>query len=398
MKKIRKLIWLFSWYIIASPSIGLEKIDIDKYEEEAGEDLSNKEKIIQWLHHVHCRKNFGEDDSHAPSFIKFRPTDIETPFDYQIPKEFRTKDDLLNLNSVSANNLITMPPEDFNALILALSKVSIEIKWSDKKGRTQSGHKRKFRAHHLSHWDKSNAAAVLALEMLLQGHSEIFISIVYLAPDIILPELRGYMPALLNAKIMARLFEAFISDLYRSQANPEHISLVISGFMQRILKYWIGKDKDRFQPYFSELFYELSDQILLVEQDEKGPGLLLGSILAGAMLHIESVKAIDQHRIWLIGFIANLVWASTSFLGAAPIAMPISATLAGGISIGAVVTGSMATALKYPREFLPELKKIQGRLEMAILNEHEWSNEEKTKVMWMFQWMRTALHVNGLYD
>src|SRR6185437_849895 len=142
--KIQKLIWLFSLYLITNSSIAMEKIDIDKYEEEASEELSKKEKIIQFLHHVHSRKNFGKDDSHAPSFIKFRPTEIETPLDYEIPKDFKTTEDLLDLCSVSANSLSNMPYDDFKALILALSKVSIEIKWSDKKGRTQSGHKRKF--------------------------------------------------------------------------------------------------------------------------------------------------------------------------------------------------------------------------------------------------------------
>lgn len=396
--KVQKIIW-FCVFLKSIPVLAADNFFIETPDEES--DASKKERVIEWIHAIHSSKYLGMDDPHLPSFVKFRPTSVKLSQNFSLPRKFLTPDQTLDLRALSAKALKKLPPAHLKSLMRYLATVPVQIKWSDKEGHTQSGKKRKHRASILSAWDKSNAAAALALTMATQGESEIFISIVGLVPEAVLPEFRGHVPALIDAKMMARIIEILLSELDEPSSDASHASLIISYFTHRGFVYWIGKDKSRLNPYLMELLYELNK---IVQKgghsyDERKRGILLGSVLAGASRHIEEIKETDEKRIWIIGLIANLVWAATSFIGMAPIAAPVACAAGGGISVGAVLASSVMTALEYPRDYASLVKQIQGGIEMAILDAvRSKSSSEKIDILLMFKWMSSALHVNGFND
>jgi len=89
--------------------------------------------------------------------------------------------------------------------------------------------------------------------------------------------------------------------------------------------------------------------------------------------------------------------AATSFIACAPIAAPVAAATAGGISIAAVLSASLYAALDFPRDYSPNIKIIEGNLEMAALESVIVQEADmKINILMMLNWMRAAIHVNGL--
>ncbi len=96
-----------------------------------------------------------------------------------------------------------------------------------------------------------------------------------------------------------------------------------------------------------------------------------------------------KKRIWVIGVISNLVWAATSFIACAPIAAPIAAATAGGISLAAVLSAALYSALDFPRDFNPNIKTIEGNLEIAALESALVQEADvKINILMMLNWMR----------
>ena len=280
-----------------------------------------------------------------------------------------------------------------------LASIPIEIKWSDQEGHTQSGKSRKHRAHRFQHWDDSNAAAALALTMGIQSQYAILTNIISLVPDAILPEFRGHMPGLINASMGARIIGHMLAQL--DQKNAAQISLTIATLTQQQLAYWVVKDMRKFNPYLAELFNEVVNiiEIVALPSKEAALGLLLGSVLAGTLKHVGGIKKTDERRIWIVGVISNLVWAATAFMSCVPIAAPAAAGAAGGISIMAVLSAALYTALEFPRDYSPNIKTIEGNLEIAALQASLVEDADvKISVLMMLSWMRAAIHVNGLAD
>lgn len=374
-------------------------LDIPKSEPE---EPTKKEKFIKWLHNRHTPKNVGLNDPYLPSFVKYRPTLVPLPLGAKLPKEFVVRDNSLDLRSLTPQALSKLSSKSFKTLLDYLCNIETEIKWSDKDGHTQSGKTRKHRAHHLSSWDKSNAAAALALSMGTAAQSDLFVTMIALAPEAILPEFRGHVPGLTDASLTARIIATMLMRLEKGgPGDSEHIAKLISLLTEQGLSYWVGKNIIYLSSYLAVLLSETTALVNInnVESPEQVLGVLMGSILSGTMKHVEAIKRTDEKRIWLVGVISNLVWAATAFIACAPLAGPVAAATAGGISVGAVLSATIYNALEFPRDYKPSLKIMEGKLEIAALESARLKEiNEKINVLMMLKWMQASIHVNGCSD
>ncbi|HXW60543.1 MAG TPA: hypothetical protein VEK06_03295, partial [Myxococcota bacterium] len=284
---------------------------------------SYKQQLIDWLHHRHSPKNVGFDDVHYPTFVEFRPTLVTLPFGYKLPQDFLIRDNALDLKSLTPQLLETLSSKDLKLLLDYLAAIKVELKWSDQFGHVQSGKKHALRDS--KHWEKSNAAAALCLSMGTGRQMGLFISMLSLAPEAILPAFHGHMPALLDGHVTAHIIAAMLLTLDQEDiGNASQTANTIAYLTHQGLNYWVAKDITKLNPFLSALFETTSR--LIAASNPQSPealiGLLYGSVLSGAMQKAEEIKKIDEKRIWLVGLIANLVWAATAFIGITPMAGP----------------------------------------------------------------------------
>ena len=362
---------------------------------------SKKEQFIVWLHNRHSPKHVGIDDPDLPAFMQFRPTLVSLPHGYLVPDNFIIINDYLELRSLTPQILEKLSYADLKNLLNYLATVELEIKYTNNKGDIKSGKKHKIRK--TKHWEKSNAATALVLNMVMQSQYELFVTMMALVPEATLPSLHGHLFGLLNPQIMAEIISAMllrlnnIDDVGLSGFLSKQIGLLI----RQGLVYWVNKDVRMLNDYLGVLLSEATQAIEkhAGESKEQPLGILLGSVLAGAMKHTEAIKKTDEKRIWVVGIVANLAWAATTFIGAAPMAAPFVAATAGSLSVGAVLSASVLTALDFPRDYTPTIKEIEGSFEMAALEASRSKNlEEKINMLLMFKWMQAAIHINGLSD
>src|SRR5580700_6202917 len=144
--------------------------------------------------------------------------------------------------------------------------------------------------------------------------------------------------------------------------------------------------------------------LLLGEQKivckEKAVGVLIGSIISAALMHVQSIKQKDEKRIWLVGVVSNLIWAATSFLAVVPLSAPVIAAVGGGISFGAVMTSAVYTVLNYPRDYSSNVREIEGKIEMAILESRSILGQvlSAEEVSYLLFFMRASIHAGGQHD
>jgi hypothetical protein len=388
----------FLGFLIAKVSLALNAQDIKVVTntKEAVLDLTKKEKFIYKLHNYHSPTHVGFDDPNLPAFLQFKPTLVNMPLGFKVPQDAVVIDDKLELRSLTHHLLQKMSPTELRALIIDLATIEVKIKWSNNKCQTKSGKKR-------NHWEKSNAATALALSMAMQYQEELFVAIIAAAPNAILDSIHGHMFGLINPTIMANIISTMLlqldGDIKVGTAGP--ITRHIAQLIQRGLVYWVNKDIIKLYSYLTNL---LSRTVQTIDErsnvsKEQLLGILLGSLLAGTLKHTDAIKVTDEKRIWFIGVVANFAWAATTFIGAAPMAAPFIAATAGGLSVGAVLSTTILTALDYPRNYTPTIKEIEGNFEMAALEAAQAKSfEEKINSLLMLKWMQAAIHVNGLSD
>jgi hypothetical protein len=384
------------FFLYAFTTLSAESLELYLPHEEPEQNISHKEQFIMWLHNRNSPKDLGLDDPHLPAFLQYKPTHIELPNDYKVPEDFIVINKYLDLRSMRPQRLQNLSSDNLKNLLNYLASIEIKIKYTNTKGKIQSGSKTKLKKHH---WEKSNAACALALNMAMQSQSELFVKIVALAPESILSSMHGSLIGLINPLIMADIIGTMLISLEigTSATTAKHIG----NLLQESLVYWVAKDVRKINNYLGTL---LSHTIKIIE-NAGGPfknqrlGILLGSLLAGTIKHSEGIKSTDEKRIWVIGVVSNFAWAATTFIGAAPIAAPFVAASAGGLSIGAVLSTTILSALDYPRNYTPGIKEIEGNLEMAALElAHSGDTKNKLDTLIMLKYMQAAIHINGLAD
>lgn len=362
------------------------------------EEPGIKRKIIERLHNWNSPKHVGYDDPHFPSFMKFKPTLIPLPPLYKLPKEFPIRDDKLDLKLLTPQVLEKVSSNDLRNLLTYLSSVPVKLQWSDQKGHAQSGKKHKIIGR-INHWEKSNAAAALCILMGTSGQKDLFTKMLALTPEPILPQFKGHMPALLNVDISAQVMSYMLLELdHEDQVGSASVAKLITFLTYQGINYWVNKDITKLNHYLKDLLEVASNKINFSNPKfpEQMIGTLIGSVLSGAMKRTDEIKEIDEKRIWLLGLIANLVWATTTFIGMAPIAAPIVAATAGGLSVGAVISTTALNALEFPRDFSPTIWQILGSFKMAILEATRNKDVvQKCDACLMLHWMEAAINVNA---
>lgn len=358
-----------------------------------------REKVAAWLQNRHSPDHVGYDDPHLPAFYKFKPALIPLPVGINLPSDVLRKGKL-DLLAITPKFLEEMNLADLENFLTQLGQTYVKIEWSDKDGEVQSGKERKYRAHHRSDWEKGNAAFALALRMATQNEHILFAYLIALAPDAITPCLHGHVAGLLHPHVMAKAISELLLKLEQGcdlDAIPQHISFLVD----QGLKYWVYKDINKLHAYMKTFLDKMTE---IIERQnpihrEKILGVMIGSIIAGALKRTQDIKRIDEKRNWTIGVVFNLLWAATSFVGVAPITAPIAAGVAGGLAIGTVVAGSLMTALGFPRDFTPDVKTIEGRIKLKFLK----ADEDKLlapgfNVGNMLWWLQASINVNGFND
>lgn len=373
---------------------------IDLPYDEPEHKLTKKERLISWLHTHHSPGHFHSDEHDVPVFIQFKPALVPLPPFYKLPSTFKIVKGDLNLRSITPQMLERLSHPELKRLLSYLATVDVAIQYSDANGEIQSGKKRTIRRS--KKWETTNAAAALTLSMALEAQTDLFVTMTSLVPTSVIPAIHDKMFALLNPSVMANLIKAMLfqldgEDIGRAKPMAREIGMLV----ERGLVYWVGKDDSLLNQYLVAI---LSEATPAIEEGaelarEQRHGILIGSLLAGIMNHVSSIKKTDEKRIWVISLISNLAWAATTFIGCTPLMSPIVAGVAGTLSVGAVLSGAIMTALDFPRDYAPTVKEIEGSLEMSFLEASRKKDlKDKVNLLLMFKWMQAAIHSNGIND
>jgi hypothetical protein len=362
-----------------------------------------KQRFINWLHYRHSPKFVGNDDPNLPEAFWYKPDMILLPPRYELPSSFVVNDDRLDLLSLTPAVLKDLSKENLRKLLIYLASIPAEVMYIDQKGKIISGQKRKVRSHYFKRWELSNTASALIFTVALEQEMELFIHMVSVTPEAILPSLHGSLRGLIDQEILSAILVQMLIDVDESlEGSAEPAARKMSKLIQYELSYWVAKDARRLALYLGDLLDKT--MLLLGEQKivckEKAVGVLIGSIISAALMHVQSIKQKDEKRIWLVGVVSNLIWAATSFLAVVPLSAPVIAAVGGGISFGAVMTSAVYTVLNYPRDYSSNVREIEGKIEMAILESRSILGQvlSAEEVSYLLFFMRASIHAGGQHD
>lgn len=390
---------IMMFFLSATVALG-QDVGIDLPYDKPESELSTKEKVITWLHTRHSPGHFHDEEHDVPAFLQFKPTLVSLPHAYKLPLDFVVIKDQLDLRALTPQMLERLSASQLKHLLSYLATVNVEIQYSNAKGHIQSGKKHAVRKSRS--WEKSNAAAALALTMAVQSQHQLFIAMTSLVPGVVIPSIRGKMFGIVNPSVMAHLIKAMLLQLDGDDVGlAKPIARDIGSLVGRGLVYWVGKNFLLFNDYMMTVLAEATPAIEQGDEiaRKQRHGILIGSVIAGIMNHVATIKKIDDKRIWVMGLISNLAWAATTFIGCAPFSAPVIAGVAGTISVGCVLSTAIMTALDFPRDYAPSVKEIEGSLEMSFLEASRKNDlEDKVNLLLMFKWMQAAIHSNGLGD
>lgn len=329
-------------------------------------------------------RHLGFFDPHVPVEVKIKPAWVNLPEEYNAPQVLYTYEDRLFLNFLSPKILEQLSKAEIRALLSHLSKIKVKIKLLDKAG-------------HSSRWDRTNAASALILMTGAFCEESLFAKMAALAPEAVLPEFKGHTLALLGQTVAAQILVNMMYEFEHSSASQ--IAKSAAQLAQIYLAYWASKNADKLNYYLFNLLVQIEKEVNKTDKvfAEKQVGILLGSILAGTLNHADKIKSVDERRIWVINSVSNIVWAGTTFLGVTPIGGPVAMAVAGSISLGTVFASSFYSEFGQRRDYVPNIREIQGYIEMALLQsaEHQ-DHKQKLETVAALEWMRAAIHINGL--
>lgn len=374
---------------------------VGNLDKELGAEPRKTKNIKFKIRRKYHNKFYGEEFPHRPYRVEYSPKRIKIPKKVLIPEYLLTKKRILNLESLNQFVLRDLSSEQFSVLFNYLSQKKVQLLWWDKKNHRHSGHNRRYRKATLGiiKKDKTNAAAAIALSMASHKHYDIFARIVGLFPAATLPEIRGHAKALLSKETTANILVNMVKLLDSAEIGCASIvSKFAAELALKYIAYWSHKNAKEIHKNLHDLFIVIDHEVKKNESafNEKKMGVLLGSVLAGSFIHLESIVKVDKRRQWLINNTCNMIWASTAFLGAIPM---------GGAQAGAVVSGTIsmtvvAGAGAYSlfgghKNLTPTVMEILGHIESAALDACEGAHDKETRALLMLKWIQVALHSNG---
>ncbi len=367
--------------------------ELELLEKKMGELRKNFSPFLKSSKEVSSK---GVKDANFPHFFNTRPSKISIPVGLQ-EKLFPGEKGFVSIHDLTPDRLKKLDSQDFKSLLTHLKNIPLQLKWKNKKGHCQSG--KTAIGVRLSHWEKSNGIAVLALFLGMKKERKLLEKILLEYPNEVTKTLKENAFSILDEKLVANVLVKSIDraplEKYREVASST------AHLVQVYIMYWADKKPDRLMLAVTGLVLE-STKILHKKNYKFEPaekGILLGALLAGSLLRTRDIKSQDERKLWIVNSIANLAWAASTFLGALPVSSSIAAGLAATLSI-AVVAWEVVANKTGVRDFSPGLKEIEGHIEFSVLEAvQKFQNQnKKLEALEMLAWMRSAIHINGLSD
>lgn len=403
------VILLVQGSLMAAVDVPLENLPKELGDEPEA-DYGPRSKLRRFYH----KTWYGTKNPHAPFSVQYWPIEFRLPKHHHIPSDLLINKRHIRLDTLSHQDIERLSDEELYYLLAPLAQEKVSVKWKDRFGNIKSGKNRKHqkRTLGLAKTDQTNAAAALALSMGSQGYTFEFCRMLSLVPEAIIPELRGHGIAMLSAKSLALSLLTMVDYIEKKDiSSVAKSSAALTGLY---LKYYSRKNNRRLEKYLHKVLTEVylllesakesnrsdGDVFSRAPYNEMQIGIIFGSILSAAIIHAENIAESDAKRVFLVNTGSNLIWASTSFLGAAPMGSAAATAVVGGVISMAAVGGAAAYCKWGMHESsVPNTRELEGRIQAAILQScNDASNETKSKIFTMLHWMNTTIHLNGLGD
>jgi hypothetical protein len=377
------------------------EIPLGDIESELGAEPKGAHGVKQKFQEIVHKLRFGGKDD-RPFYVQFDPLVVKLPKKHGVPADLLEAKRKIRLDTINISRLEALTTEELNNLVHVLGTIPVKVRWEDRRGHYRSGNNRKHkkRTLGLAEWDETNAAAALTLAMGSFKEQYQFAKMLALYPDAILPEIRGPATSLLDPETAALALVLMMDNMGPDDtgSTSESAATLTTYFLQ----YWAHKNDVNLQKHLHRLF--VASQALLATCDhtmsEKKAGIMLGSILAGALIHVDSITKKDEKRVWIVNTASNLIWAATAFLGMAPMmGAQAMAAVSGTISLGAVAGAAVYQKVGMHDDQVPSIKQIEGHIQVWALDACLKADDcVKTRVLTMLSYINAAIHLNGLSD
>lgn len=334
--------------------------------------------------------NFGlkllaQDTDYLITSIKTKPKNIAVPVNFlqilnlEINKETSLKD-------MAKGQWENLTKEDLDLLYKLLSKTKINIKFSDQNDMANK---------HCGYcYFKANAALALALYWHELKNNENLTSLIATAPLKILPFLKNKGKKIVNNSIIDQAIIYILSN--EKEIDSSDVIKKISLMIKSYIELNSTNKKEKFNDLLSGLLTLILDNNYNFSNKEKG--IILGSILSGAILYVNEIQDQYDQSLWIVNSITNIAWAASTFIGALPLASAISSIIAGGFSLSVVLIDVIFNRLG-KGDLGSLIKEIEGQVEINLLNICEnQSQDKKIDILEILAWIKASLHTNGLTD
>lgn len=187
----------------------------------------------------------------------------------------------------------------------------------------------------------------------------------------------------------------FLIDSLKDQ-TVQNVSIKATNLIFHYINFGSKGSSKLLNVRINDILEAVNNEVTKIDLTIKEKGILLGAIFSGSYKYANKIKSSDERRIFKINSITNLVWASTTLLGAIPIVGQITAAVAGSISLGVVTWDVVANGIG-TRDLSPSIRTIEGYLQLELLENIKDKNaEKKLEAIELILWIKSVIHFNGL--
>lgn len=304
----------------------------------------------------------------------------------------------------------TISNSELKELLLFLSKYKVQMQWEDEKGQIRTGiTPLKLKSFiPVGLWEKTNAATALLFmaHITTKNTNNLVSKILAAAPREVVSGLSANSYSILSSQIVSKALLIMVDSLQvrqwtarDSSLSNEEIIENISGLAYTYSKYWAQKNPRHIEFYLKYMV----DQLRTLSLTPEKAGVILGSLISGMYRWALKIKNDDVSRIFLLMMYSGIIGSLTAFIplvglvSASPHVIAAHIIIAGAIRTGAVVVPNVfAYSHGSPRDFMHIVRKMQGRIEMCMLQLE--NPENKDVIDRMLKWMRCSIHLSGYSD
>lgn len=188
-----------------------------------------------------------------------------------------------------------------------------------------------------------------------------------------------------------------VDFLIKNEIESNDIIIAISGLIKNYMRYQLNNNQSMYKTFLQSLVDSINQKREYIDLSSKQKGIILGSILAGAIGCISAIEDKQKKRLWIVDSLTNLGWAATSFIGALPVASTVASITTGIFSMGAVILDIIYNRMAIG-DFHGAIKEIEGQIELFFLDGAGSDVERRLSALEILSWMRTTIHLSGLDD